>query len=125
MRKFFFVLSLLIVTLTISAVPAKPGLWKTITLSNGTEVRAQLVGDEHGHWMQAADGTCYVMKDGVYEQVDRQVLVQKRQARMNMKAAKRKAIYASTSDGLGEKGTMSRGAVQSIGEYTIPVPRSL
>ena len=121
MRKLFFVLSLLIVTLTISAVPAKPGLWKTITLSNGTEVRAQLVGDEHGHWMQAADGTCYVMKDGVYEQVDRQVLVQKRQARMNMKAAKRKAIYASTSDGLGEKGTMSRGAVQSIGEYTIPV----
>lgn len=90
-------------------------------MSNGTEVRAQLVGDEHGHWMQAADGTCYVMKDGVYEQVDRQVLVQKRQARMNMKAAKRKAVYASTSDGLGEKGTMSRGAVQSIGEYTIPV----
>ena len=60
MRKFFFILSLLIVTLTISAVPAKPGLWKTITLSNGTEVRAQLVGDEHGHYWQAEDGIAYI-----------------------------------------------------------------
>lgn len=60
MRKFFFILSLLIVTLTVSAVPAKRGLWKTLTLSNGTEVRAQLVGDEHGHYWQAEDGIAYI-----------------------------------------------------------------
>lgn len=60
MRKIFFILSLLIVTLTVSAVPAKRGLWKTLTLSNGTEVRAQLVGDEHGHYWQAEDGIAYI-----------------------------------------------------------------
>ena len=60
MRKFFFILSLLIVTLTVSAVPAKRGLWKTLILSNGTEVRAQLVGDEHGHYWQAEDGIAYI-----------------------------------------------------------------
>lgn len=60
MRKFFFILSLLIVTLTVSAVPAKRGLWKTLTLSNGTEVRALLVGDEHGHYWQAEDGIAYI-----------------------------------------------------------------
>ena len=59
MRKLFFVLSLLIVTLTISAVPAKRGVWKTLTLSNGTEVRAQLIGDEHGHYWLAEDGVAY------------------------------------------------------------------
>lgn len=47
-------------TLTVSAVPAKRGLWKTLTLSNGTEVRAQLVGDEHGHYWQAEDGIAYI-----------------------------------------------------------------
>ena len=121
MKRLFVTLSLMIVTMAVMAIPAKRGLWKTLTLSNGTEVRAQLVGDEHGHWMQAEDGTCYLQNNGVYEQVDRQIVTERRQARLNAKAAKRKAIYASTSDGLGQKGTMSRGAVPSIGEYTIPV----
>ena len=112
---------LTLVTLTISAVPAKRGVWKTLTLADGTEVRVQLVGDERGHWMQAADGTCFVENNGVYEQVDRTMLVQKRQSRLNAKKAKRRAIYASTSDGLGQKGKMSMGSVPSIGEYTIPV----
>lgn len=29
-------------------------------MSNGTEVRAQLVGDEHGHYWQAEDGIAYI-----------------------------------------------------------------
>ena len=57
-------LSLAFVTMTMMAVPAKPGLWKMLKLSNGTEVRAQLVGDEHGHFWRTADGTAYAQKDG-------------------------------------------------------------
>ena len=38
------------------AVPAKKGLWKTITLENGQEVKAQLKGDEFGHFWLSADG---------------------------------------------------------------------
>lgn len=109
------------VSTVMMAIPAKPGLWSTIKLADGTEVRAQLVGDEHGRWMQAADGTCYVQNADVYEVVDFETVQQRRAARIQAKEAKRRAIYASTSDGLGEFGTMSRGAVPSIGEYTIPV----
>ena len=60
MRKYFLALSLLLITATASAVPAKPGLWKTIRLTDGTEVRAQLSGDEHAHYWLAEDGTKYV-----------------------------------------------------------------
>jgi len=60
MRKISTLLSLLIISIVVYAVPAKPGLWKTIKFSNGTEVRAQLVGDEFGHFWQGADGQTYV-----------------------------------------------------------------
>lgn len=109
------------VATAMTAIPTKPGLWSTIRLADGTEVRAERVGDEHGSWMQAADGTCYVLQNEVYQVADRQELQNKRAARLDAKYAKRRAIYSSTSDGLGEYGTMSMGAMPSIGEYTIPV----
>lgn len=46
-------------TLTASAVPAMRGVWRTLTLADGTQVRAQLQGDEFCSYYQAADGTCY------------------------------------------------------------------
>ena len=39
MKNLLMALSLLLVTTAAMAVPAKPGLWRTITLSNGTQVR--------------------------------------------------------------------------------------
>ena len=51
---------LLAVTLLVSAVPARRGLWKTLKLAEGTEVRAELRGDEFCHYWQSADGTRYV-----------------------------------------------------------------
>jgi len=118
MKKLFLTLSLMAMTMTMMAVPAKRGLWSTVQLANGTEVQVQLVGDEHGHWLRDANGNCYVDNNGTYELMDEQTLTVKRQARVS---DRRKAVYASTSDGLGKKGTMSRGSVPSIGEYTIPV----
>ncbi len=50
------------------AVPAKKGLWKTIVLEDGTEVRAQLKGDEFGHFWRTADGKQYVAVDGQYRE---------------------------------------------------------
>ena len=121
MKKFILTLLLTVVTVTMMAIPAKRGLWSTIKLADGTEVLAEMKGDEHAHWMQSADGVCYVMNGDVYEIVDAQTIQARRQARLQLRSAKRRAIYASTSDGLGEKGKMSMGSVPSIGEYTIPV----
>ncbi len=117
MKKILLSTLLLLVTASVMAIPAKRGLWSTITLSDGTEVRVELRGDEFSRYLQAADGTCYVKRNGIYEQVDKSVLKANRVKRN----ARRRIISASTSDGLGQYNKMSMGAAPSIGEYTIPV----
>ncbi|MBR5069769.1 MAG: M6 family metalloprotease domain-containing protein [Bacteroidales bacterium] len=46
---------LLSCSLSVSAIPAYPGLQK-ITLADGAEVTCRLVGDEYGHWFITTDG---------------------------------------------------------------------
>ena len=120
MKKLFFTFALAVLALTASAVPAKPGLFRMLTLSDGTTVRAQLVGDEHGHYWLSADGRAYQQMDGTtnFEEVDITVIQSKANAR---RAIRRKVCYASTSDGLGRYNTPGLGALNSIGEYIIPV----
>ena len=60
MKKLFVTLSLMVLTMTAAAIPAKHGQWKTLTLADGTEVRAQLTGDEHGHYWLTEDGKAYI-----------------------------------------------------------------
>ena len=43
-----------------SAIPAQRGVWRTITLADGTELRAQLQGNSRLSWWAADDGTAYV-----------------------------------------------------------------
>ncbi|MDY2633292.1 MAG: M6 family metalloprotease domain-containing protein [Prevotella sp.] len=73
MKKGLLLFSFLAASLAMNAVPAKRGMWKTIKLVDGTEVKVELRGDEHGHWYQSADGNFYtqiaVDKD-VYQQFD-------------------------------------------------------
>lgn len=118
MKRLILVLSLLATVPTLMAIPVKRGRWSTITLSDGREVRVEHVGDEHAHWLRAADGTCYVQSGASYVQADPTVMQAKQQRRLHNKL---QVIYASTSDGLGQKGKMSLGAIPSIGEYTIPL----
>lgn len=47
-------------TLGMYAVPAKPGLKKTLTLADGSTVEAMLVGDEWGNYWRADDGRAFV-----------------------------------------------------------------
>ena len=117
MKKLFIISLLLLSTVSVMAIPAKRGLRSTITLSDGTQVRVELRGDEHLHYLQAADGTCYIQKNGTYERTDAAVLQSRRAKRM----PRRRTICASTSDGLGQYGKMSMGAAPSIGEYIVPV----
>ena len=51
--------TLLLLAVAAWAVPAKPGLTRLLTLSNGTTVTATLVGDEYGHCWKGADGKSY------------------------------------------------------------------
>ncbi len=44
------------------SVPAIKGIWKTIRLENGTQVRVQWTGDEHGAWWTDSKGNAYIQK---------------------------------------------------------------
>lgn len=51
------------------AVPAKRGIWKTVTTADGSTVKVELRGDEFCHYWRAADGRAYVenSKTGLFE----------------------------------------------------------
>lgn len=64
------------------AVPAKRGFWKTLRLTDGREVRAQLTGDDIVHYYQAESGECYVADtDGSYKHVEKAELAAHAKAR--------------------------------------------
>ena len=97
MKKVLSTLLLVFITVAAMAVPAKKGLWKTITLENGQEVKALLKGDEFGHYWHAIDGKRYVAVEGQYREetpemrqmaASRRVQAQQRRmARLPKKAA--------------------------------------
>ena len=96
MKKLFFTYVLALIAICASAVPAKPGLKRVLTLSDGTTVTALLVGDEHGHYWQGTDGKAYQMVPGtdVYQEVNVQEVIQRAQqkrAKANSRRAKRMA----------------------------------
>ena len=47
---------------TILAIPAKRGQWKTITLSDGRQVKVELRGDERAHWWEDSIGNRYLSR---------------------------------------------------------------
>lgn len=106
MKKITLILSLLIATLAVNAIPAKRGVWKTIKLADGTEVRAQLVGDEHFHFWKAVNGEAYVLGQNklVYEKANVGQLQAKADLRRQRVAQSRHARLAKLKNMLGQTG---------------------
>ena len=57
MKKFLSTLLLSMAVYVANAIPAYPGIWRTVKLADGSEVKVMLRGDEHVHFWQSADGT--------------------------------------------------------------------
>lgn len=62
MKKFLISLLLTVVATSAMAVPAKRGLYRTVTLADGSKVKVQLVGDEFGHAFMDDNGRFYRLK---------------------------------------------------------------
>lgn len=94
MRKLFLSLSLMAMALTATAIPAKRGQWMTLTLADGTEVRAELVGDEHGHYWRTEDGKAYaeVADADYFMPVDAEKVAARAKARRNNLQRSHKAM---------------------------------
>ena len=82
MKKILFLLSIAIMLAsTVLAVPAKPGLWKMLRLTDGTEVRALLCGDEHSHYWITEDGQRLVESGDAYTTISSEQLAARKLAR--------------------------------------------
>ena len=115
-------IALLLGSMTTSAIPVKPGMWATLTLADGTTVRAEVFGNEYGCWFQDVEGRYYVRQGDSYIETDRETIDARRKTSMAARhVGARRAIVASTISGLGTKGRCTGGAMYSVGEYSIPV----
>jgi len=90
MRRTVITLLVTLLALTLNAVPAKPGLWRSITLSDGTEVWARLCGDEHIHFWMSEDGQRYVKSGDAFVAVSKEMISQRAKTRRQQKAAARR-----------------------------------
>ena len=100
MKRLVMATLLSVICLAVSAIPAKRG-WYVLTLADGTEVKAQLTGDEHLHYWLTEDGRRLSWQGERLEETDI--------ARMQQKAASRRAVRETAS--------AARRAV-SMGEHT-------
>ena len=102
MKKLSITLLLFAMAAMTFAVPARRGLSKTVTLADGTKVKVELRGDEHGHYWQSADGVRYVASEmkGIYKVADMEAIRRNASARrktMSAVRAKKMAKAAKTS----------------------------
>lgn len=115
-------LALLLCSMTTNAIPVRPGQWATLTLADGTTVRAEVFGNEYGCWFQDAQGRYYVRQGECYVETDWETIAARRKASMAARhVGARRALFSTTISGLGTKGRCSGGAMYSVGEYSIPV----
>ena len=96
---------LLLCSMTTNAIPVRPGMWATLTLADGTTVRAEVFGNEYGCWFQDVEGRYYVRQGDSYIETDRETIDARRKASQAARhVGARRAIFASTISGLGTKG---------------------
>lgn len=97
-------MALLAISLVMMAGPAHRGVYRTLQLSNGQQVRAMLVGDEYGSFWRGDDGKAYQLVGGIYQVVDEKSVVnqaQTRRAQANTLRAKRLPHTRGTGDSPG------------------------
>jgi len=113
MKRVFCALLLTLIVVCASAVPAKPGTKKVLTLTDGSSVTAFLVGDEFGHYWMGEDGKAYLDVPGtdLFEQVDakniknnaskkRNAANNRRKARLKSQGINKVAPYTGNKKGL-------------------------
>lgn len=78
MRKIYLTLFFALFAISVFAVPAKRGLWKTVRLADGTEVKVELCGDEFCKFWRTSDGVNLVknVKTGLYEKANMDLMLQ-------------------------------------------------
>lgn len=69
-EKLILFLLLTTVMTTAMAVPAQRGQFRTISLTDGSQVKVELIGDEFMHYWHAEDGRNFVLRNKQYVEAD-------------------------------------------------------
>lgn len=106
-RRGVALLFMVLLTAAVYAVPAKPGMTRLLTLTDGTTVKATLVGDEHGHYWLGADGQAYQASEraDAFQLVDKADVTMRAQARRSF--ANQRRIRHLAPRRVGEVGAIT------------------
>ena len=95
MRRILTLLTICAITLNVLAIPARPGIKKSLTLADGSVVTAELRGDETFHYYVLADGTPLVKTDNdTWEPTTHAVINARHESRMSVRNERRMARAA-------------------------------
>lgn len=99
MKKACLLVTFVMISLFAFSVPAKKGVWKTVKLADGREVKVELSGDEYCKYWRTADGSKLVKNAtmGYYEEADMELMVKRAKARREAPAQMRKAMARNMS----------------------------
>jgi len=88
MKHIYLLLIMLFQTLAANSIPAKPGQWKILTLADGSQVKAELRGDEFAHYWISEDGACYAEteKPGIYQPAKLSTMMAKSEKKRSQRA---------------------------------------
>lgn len=97
MKRQLLTLAMLCITAVMFAVPAKRGQWRTITLTDGSKVKVELMGDEFIQYFQAEDGRLFRKAPATpcYEEVTRDEIGRIAMERRMEDAVKNQGMYAN------------------------------
>lgn len=102
-KRLFLISVLCLLAIAIQAVPAKRGILQMLKLKDGTEVQAQLCGDERFHWWTTTDGRRYIADGDNYKEVDgltlNRMAVRKRSVAFRQSATRKRPMYQSRVSG--------------------------
>lgn len=102
-KRIFLISVLYLLAIAIQAVPAKRGILQMLKLKDGTEVQAQLCGDERFHWWTTTDGRRYIADGDNYKEVDgltlNRMAVRRRSAAFRQSVTCRRPMYQSRVSG--------------------------
>lgn len=105
----------MVFSIAVIAVPAKRTK-RTVTMQDGSQVEAIMVGDEHGHWLVDSEGKALKLQDGVGQYLTRFQLE-------NLKTARQERVGKSNARRVARmldrrKADVGKGPLRAFGEPT-------
>ena len=120
--------------MAVSAIPARRGIWRTVTLGDGTQLQVELRGNEYMHFWQASDGRCFIKNEsGEYVLTQRESLLSRAEtnkARVRGNTGQQRSHYSSKAftekdnqifNYLYNKETYFEAVLQTESEIVVPI----